>query len=143
MSPLAISAKERTNLGELEERIEAHLPEGATTPRKLDAPEMKLAFVGRMNAGKSSLVNALLKDERMIVSEVPGTTRDTVDVRFEQDGRAIVAAELGRLERGAAEHPVRFGVQRICRFTMDLPGTAVGDKQAESILVEPFQGPDG
>jgi GTP-binding protein len=112
-TPLTISAKERMNLPELEDRIEVHLPEGATTPRKLDAPEMKLAFVGRMNAGKSSLVNALLKDERMIVSDVPGTTRDTVDVRFESEGRAIVVIDTAGIRKERIVHDsVDFYAQR-------------------------------
>jgi GTP-binding protein len=50
-------------------------------------PVMKLAVVGRQNVGKSTFVNALIREERVIVSEVPGTTRDSIDVNFEKDGR--------------------------------------------------------
>ena len=60
---------------------------------------MKLAIVGRVNAGKSSLVNALLRQERMIVSAVPGTTRDTVDVRFERDGKAFVVIDTAGIRK--------------------------------------------
>src|SRR5262249_26358302 len=56
-------------------------------------PELKLAIVGRRNVGKSTFINALAQSERMIVSEVPGTTRDSVDVRFEFDGKAFVAID--------------------------------------------------
>jgi len=56
-------------------------------------PELKLALVGRRNVGKSTFINALADDERVITSEVPGTTRDSIDVRFEMDGRTFVAID--------------------------------------------------
>jgi GTP-binding protein len=62
-------------------------------------PEMKIAIVGRRNVGKSTFVNALAQADRMIVSEVPGTTRDSVDVRFELDGKAFVAIDTPGLRR--------------------------------------------
>ena len=60
---------------------------------------MKLAIVGRRNVGKSTLVNTLAQAERMIVSEVPGTTRDSVDVRFELDGKAFMAIDTPGFRR--------------------------------------------
>jgi len=68
------------------------------------APVMKLAIVGRRNVGKSTFVNTLAQAERMIVSEVPGTTRDSVDVRFELDGHAFMAIDTPgvRREKGMA-----------------------------------------
>lgn len=60
---------------------------------------MKIAIVGRRNVGKSTFINSLLNEERMIVSEVPGTTRDSVDIRFEMDGRTIVAIDTPGLRR--------------------------------------------
>ena len=60
---------------------------------------MKVAIVGRRNVGKSTLVNTLAQAERMIVSEVPGTTRDSVDVRFELDGKAFVAIDTPGFRR--------------------------------------------
>jgi GTP-binding protein len=62
-------------------------------------PTMKVAIVGRQNTGKSTLVNTLAKAPRMIVSEVPGTTRDSVDVRFEMDGKSFVAIDTPGLRR--------------------------------------------
>jgi GTP-binding protein len=56
-------------------------------------PELKLAIVGRRNVGKSTFINALAQAERMIVSEIAGTTRDSVDVRFEFDDKAFVAID--------------------------------------------------
>jgi GTP-binding protein len=68
----------------------------------LEAPKetaMKLAAVGRRNTGKSTFINCLAESERMIVSEVPGTTRDSVDVRFERDGKAFIAIDTAGVRR--------------------------------------------
>lgn len=56
-------------------------------------PEMKLAIVGRRNVGKSTFINALAEEDRVIVSKVAGTTRDSIDIRFEVDGRTIIAID--------------------------------------------------
>jgi GTPase len=79
------------------ERLPPALPENATPPPE---SEMKVAIVGRRNVGKSTFVNTLAHAERMIVSEVPGTTRDSVDVRFELDGKAFMAIDTPGLKRG-------------------------------------------
>ncbi|MSR44350.1 MAG: ribosome biogenesis GTPase Der [Phycisphaerales bacterium] len=63
------------------------------------SPEMKVAIVGRRNAGKSSLVNALAGAPRVIVSEIAGTTRDSVDVRFESDGRTFIAIDTAGIRK--------------------------------------------
>ena len=76
---LEVSAEHGVGVGELAEAIVAHLPATARQAQDPDARETAVAIVGRPNAGKSSLVNRLLREERMIVSEVPGTTRDSVD----------------------------------------------------------------
>jgi GTP-binding protein len=62
-------------------------------------PVMRLAVVGRRNVGKSTFVNALAEEERVIVSEVPGTTRDAIDVRFEKDGREFVVIDTAGIQR--------------------------------------------
>ena len=62
-------------------------------------PEMKVAIVGRRNAGKSTLINALAGEPRVIVSEIAGTTRDSVDVRFEMDGHAFVAIDTAGVRK--------------------------------------------
>ncbi|MFQ5592484.1 MAG: GTPase, partial [Phycisphaerae bacterium] len=54
---------------------------------------MRIAIVGKRNAGKSSFINALAGEERVIVSETPGTTRDSIDVRFEKDDRTLIAID--------------------------------------------------
>jgi GTP-binding protein len=62
-------------------------------------PVMKIALVGRRNVGKSSFINALAGEDRVIVSEIPGTTRDSIDVRFEKDGRVLVAIDTAGLRK--------------------------------------------
>ncbi|WP_414636408.1 ribosome biogenesis GTPase Der [Alienimonas chondri] len=62
-------------------------------------PVMKLAVVGRRNVGKSTFLNALAGEERVIVSEVAGTTRDSIDLRFEVDGRSLVAIDTPGVRR--------------------------------------------
>jgi GTP-binding protein len=61
--------------------------------------EMKLAVVGKRNVGKSTFINCLAGFERMIVSEIPGTTRDSVDVRFEHNGRVFIAIDTAGIRR--------------------------------------------
>jgi GTP-binding protein len=62
-------------------------------------PVMKIAIVGKRNAGKSTFINTLAGEERVIVSEVPGTTRDSIDVRFERDGRTFVAIDTAGVRK--------------------------------------------
>lgn len=81
-------------LDEIFERLPDQIEEGPPAE-----PIMKVAIVGRRNTGKSTFVNTLAQAERMIVSEVPGTTRDSVDVRFELDGKAFVAIDTPGLRR--------------------------------------------
>ncbi|HEX5444678.1 MAG TPA: ribosome biogenesis GTPase Der, partial [Pirellulales bacterium] len=81
-------------LDEIFERLPDQIEEGPP-----GEPAMKVAIVGRRNTGKSTFVNTLAQAERMIVSEVPGTTRDSVDVRFELDGKAFVAIDTPGLRR--------------------------------------------
>ncbi len=94
-----VSAKENHGKADLIEAIRQRLPEPTPDDVPLLEPEMKLAIVGRRNVGKSTLVNTLVKAERMIVSEVPGTTRDSVDVRFELDGKAFLAIDTPGFRR--------------------------------------------
>jgi len=62
-------------------------------------PELKLAIVGRRNAGKSTFINSLAQEERVIVSEVEGTTRDSIDVRFDVDGKTLVAIDTAGVRK--------------------------------------------
>ena len=95
--PRLVSAKTGNFRRVLMEFLFAQIPD---TPAARDAsPEMKVAIVGKRNAGKSTIVNALAGEERVIVSEIAGTTRDSVDVRFEVDGRTFLAIDTAGLRR--------------------------------------------
>lgn len=95
---LQVSVKANRNRDLLLEMLLERLPtpeagEQAEGEELSAEPEMQLALVGRRNVGKSSFINALAQEERMIVSEIAGTTRDSVDVRFELDGKSFVAID--------------------------------------------------
>src|SRR5262245_1475452 len=96
--PLCFSAEQKRNKQELLDSLVLRLP----PPNDEQPPEnveMKLAIVGRRNTGKSTFINALARTERMIVSEVAGTTRDSVDVRFERDNKVFVAIDTAGVRR--------------------------------------------
>ena len=96
---LRVSTKANRNKSELLDLIVAHLPDVSLDGEGEEEPEMKVAIVGRRNVGKSTFVNSIVQSERMIVSEIPGTTRDSVDVRFEMDGKSFVAIDTPGLRR--------------------------------------------
>ena len=97
---IRVSTRENRGKTELIEAIRERLPAASDDDEQLAAePVMKLAIVGRRNVGKSTFVNTLAQAERMIVSEVPGTTRDSVDVRFEFDGKSLVAIDTPGFRR--------------------------------------------
>lgn len=97
--PVTISAQNGDGIGALCERIATLLPALDAEAEVVAEPVMKLGVVGRRNAGKSTLINALAGEERMIVSEIPGTTRDAVDVRFERDGKTFVAIDTAGVRK--------------------------------------------
>lgn len=101
---LAVSVLQNRNKAELLDLIIERLPESSGDQSPPTEPVMKLAIVGRRNVGKSTFVNTLARAERMIVSEVPGTTRDSVDVRFEMDGKVFVAIDTPGLKRAKSIH---------------------------------------
>ncbi len=97
--PVAVSTHQDRNKKQLLKHIEQMLPQADAGP-PADAV-MKIAVVGRPNTGKSTLINTLAHAERMIVSERPGTTRDSVDVRFELDGLPFIAIDTAGVKRKA------------------------------------------
>ncbi|MCL4109304.1 UNVERIFIED_CONTAM: hypothetical protein GTU68_019732 [Idotea baltica] len=108
-----ISAAHGRNFSELEAAIEEASGEAIEGKEGRDEP-IKIAIVGRPNVGKSSLINALLKDERSIVSDVAGTTRDAVDVPYERDGKKYTLIDTaGIRKRGKRDTSVEvFSVMR-------------------------------
>jgi GTP-binding protein len=95
--PLPLSGLHGHGTGDLLDRIIELLPGPQASPLPDDA--IRVAILGRPNVGKSSLVNALLGQERVIVSEVPGTTRDAIDTVLERNGRTFVLVDTAGLRR--------------------------------------------
>ncbi len=95
--PVPVSAEHGRNIGDLLDRVVAYFPE----PQEVDDDDdaIAVAVLGRPNVGKSSLVNALIGEERMIVSNVPGTTRDAIDTDIVWNGRTIKLIDTAGLRR--------------------------------------------
>ncbi len=109
--PVGTSAVQKIGISTLLDRVVAALPEELRIVSRDSAalPPMKLAIVGRQNAGKSTLVNALAGEERVIVSEVPGTTRDSVDVAFTWKGKDFIAIDTAGLrKKGRIVEPIEY-----------------------------------
>ena len=96
--PIPISALQRYGRTDLLDKIVSMFPEVDTKPVKSDSL-MKIAIVGKRNAGKSTLINTLAQEERVIVSEIPGTTRDSVDVKFTIEGKEFIAIDTAGVRK--------------------------------------------
>jgi GTP-binding protein len=97
--PLAVSASHGLGTGDLLDAVVTAL--GERPPRREDDDAVRVAVIGRPNVGKSSLVNAFLGDERVIVSDLAGTTRDAIDTELEVEGRRVILVDTAGLRRRA------------------------------------------
>lgn len=101
---IPVSATQNWHIAEL---LEAALnPLEVRTSETEEAKPLAIAIIGRPNVGKSSLVNYLLDDQRCIVSPIPGTTRDSIDISFTHDGHAYTLIDTAGIRRKHAEHEV-------------------------------------
>ncbi len=98
--PVPVSAAQGLGTGDLLDAIVAALPEG-DDDEDPDAETIRLAIIGRPNVGKSTLINRILGEERVIVSDVAGTTRDAIDLPLEIDGRRVVLVDTAGIRRQA------------------------------------------
>jgi GTP-binding protein len=102
-----VSAANNLNSQILVEKVLEILKE--TTSEKPQDVEMRLAIVGKRNAGKSTLTNAIAGSERVIVSELPGTTRDSIDVRFQKDGKTFIVCDTaGVRKKGSMADSIEY-----------------------------------
>jgi GTPase len=95
--PLPVSAMHGFGTGDLLDEIVSRLPGGRRAP--VGDAAIRVAILGRPNVGKSSLLNAILGRERVIVSEIPGTTRDAIDTTFARGDRTFVLVDTAGLRR--------------------------------------------
>ena len=95
--PIPISAVHGMNIGDLLDAVVAEFPENIADD--YDPDVIKIAVIGRPNVGKSSLVNMLLGEERVIVSDIPGTTRDAIDTPFTYENRNYVLIDTAGIRR--------------------------------------------
>ena len=111
--PVAISAAHGDRVGALMDHLLAPYASGHGEPAPLDAPRerrpLRVTVVGRPNVGKSTLINRLLGEDRLVVYDQPGTTRDAVAVPFERDGHAFVLVDTAGVRRRAR---VQEGIEK-------------------------------
>ena len=98
--PIPVSGAQGLGTGDLLDRIVALLPEEGELEEE-DDERIRMAIIGRPNVGKSTFVNRILGEERVIVSDVAGTTRDAIDLPIEFDGREIVLVDTAGMRRQA------------------------------------------
>ena len=95
--PFPVSSVNKMGLGDLLEEVAKHFPEGDSADVEDDA--VRVAIIGKPNVGKSSIVNRLIGEDRVIVSDIAGTTRDAIDTRVKHDGREYVFIDTAGLRR--------------------------------------------
>ncbi len=113
--PIPVSAANGMNIGDLLDLVSGYLPKQNGEEAEPDV--IKIAVVGRPNVGKSSLVNAILGEDRVIVSDIPGTTRDAIDTPFVRGAQRYVLIDTaGMRKRGNVEESTeRYSVMRSLR----------------------------
>lgn len=147
--PISVSALHDVGVGLLLDMVAARLPEAPALPEQ---DRIRVAIIGRPNVGKSMLVNALLGEERVIVSEVAGTTRDAVDVEFDApEGRFVLidtagVRRPGKLGTGIERHSVartRAAVERADVAVLVVDGTeglTAQDTHIAGIALDAYRG---
>ena len=132
---LGVAASHQRGVEDLHDEILAVLPETtADDDERFDPGRLRVAFVGRPNVGKSTLVNRLLGEERMIASEVPGTTRDAISAELTRDGRDYTLIDTAGLrKKGRVDEVVeKFSVYKTLR--------AIDACQVGVILIDATEG---
>src|SRR6266705_3561271 len=144
---VSISAEHNRGIAELLNQIEQLLP-AISDQQSAISNSLSIAIIGRPNVGKSSLINAIVQSERAIVSELPGTTRDSVDISYQRDGRRFLFIDTaGIRRRGKLSSSVEvFSVMRaersirradLCVLIVDLTsGVTAQDKRIAGLIQE-------
>lgn len=130
--PFAISAANRQGLGDMLDEVVKHFPEDAGEDEDSDIP--KIAIVGKPNVGKSSLINKLLGEDRVIVSDVAGTTRDAVDTKVTWNEKDYIFIDTAGLRRKAKVK------EEIERFSVIRTVTAVERADVVVVMIDASEG---
>ena len=148
--PIPLSAYHGTGTGDLLDALYEALPPFEDEPE--DEYAVKIAIVGRPNVGKSSLLNRLLGEERVVVSDIPGTTRDTIDTVVEYNNQKILLIDTagirrrGRIDRGIEQYSVLRALRAIERADVALlvvdatEGVAAQDQHVAGMILEAHKG---
>src|SRR5215831_18536739 len=145
-TPISVSAEHNRGISELLDAIERLLPSPAGDSRCTIHDSLSIAIIGRPNVGKSSLINSIVRGEHAIVSELPGTTRDAIDIAYKRDGRQFVFIDTaGIRRRGKVSSSAEvFSVMRaersipradVCVLVIDLTmGITAQDKRIAGLI---------
>ena len=123
---IPVSAYHGSNSGDLLDAIVDHLEAPPVPEEDEDDDRIKVAIVGRPNVGKSQLLNALLGEERVVVSDIPGTTRDAIDTELEYKGQRFLLIDTagirrrGRIEPGIEKYSVLRSTRAVSRADIAL-----------------------
>ncbi len=130
--PVPVSAASRLGLGDMLEEVAKHFPEDVEEETEDDRP--KIAIIGKPNVGKSSLINKLVGEERVIVSDLAGTTRDAIDTEIQRNGREYVLIDTAGLRR---KNKIK---EEIERFSIIRAVTAVERADVAVLVIDAVEG---
>jgi len=135
-TPLLISASLGRRVGDLLDEIVQRLPEEVGEESKEPQGTMHLAIVGRPNVGKSSLINAVLGTPKLVVTDIPGTTRDAIDTEFTYQGQRIVLVDTAGLRRKSriSDSVEYYSTQRTLRAIRRADAVAVVIDASEGLF---------
>ncbi|WP_422485219.1 ribosome biogenesis GTPase Der [Gudongella sp. DL1XJH-153] len=131
--PMIISSEQSLGLGDLLDELVKYFPEEKDTEANEDT--IRVAFIGRPNAGKSSLINHILGEERVIVTDIPGTTRDSIDSHFTVGENDYVFVDTAGLRRK------RYISEKVERYSVVRTLTAIDRSDICVVIIDGTMGP--
>ncbi len=130
--PIPVSAASRLGLGDMLDEVIAHFPESMKEEEEDDRP--RIAIVGKPNVGKSSIINKLLGESRVIVSDIAGTTRDAIDTEVAHDGKEYIFIDTAGLRR---KNKIK---EELERYSIIRPVTAVERADVVVMVIDATEG---